>query len=140
MFRVSKIMNSGTNQPELFRLPTRENESYLVGTPLIMTAGMLTSPTNSETPEYIAAESASANEKSELLCYKVNDDMIFEATLTSPLSDYTIGKNYPIQPNDYGQGIGVIAADGDGPALLVGLGNSDDQFKNIGYIRFIKYY
>lgn len=79
MFKLVKIISSGTNVPDPIRLNTTAGVEYRTGCALVLTSGALTNAGPTTKPTHIALESAKADEKSTLLCYAITPGMIFEA-------------------------------------------------------------
>lgn len=112
MFILRKILSSGSNVPEPCRMPCTAGVAYTIGSALVITAGALTNATATDKPQYIALESAAADTKSDLLCYPVKPDMIFETK---------IGGN----PAGAKLGAKVILALTNGAATRVGISTTD---------------
>ena len=91
MFALKKILNSGTNVAEPVRIPTTAGVAYRAGSALVLTDGAVTNGTTQTMPDYIAAQSAAADEKKSILCYPISSNMIFEVPATTGAANLKIG-------------------------------------------------
>lgn len=135
MFKVTKILNSGSNVPEPCRMYTTAGVAYKIGTALTLTAGKLTNATEDDIPLYIAGENAAADQKSTLVCYPILPNMIFETTLYGSPSTAKCGTKVLLSCSD--EFADMVTPNGDeGVATIVdvrGVKKSGDKI----YVRFI---
>ena len=89
MFKLIRILNSGTNQPEPIRLPAQVNKTHYKGKLMKLVSGILMDITTTETPTHIVMEKKTAKPNDQtVLCYAVTPDMIFETeSCEEPSSD-----------------------------------------------------
>ncbi len=85
MFKLIKIQNAGVNLPEPIKM-SKGNTKINIGSALVLSAGKVTAPAATAKPAYIAMETASSDQ-SEVLCYEIFPNMLFETTVNaSPAS------------------------------------------------------
>lgn len=90
MFRPVRILNAGTNVPEIFRLPATAGTAYKAGDALVLTSGALTHATATVKPTYVAAADVGAD-STFIPVYAVTPNMIFEAPVTASPAALVIG-------------------------------------------------
>lgn len=120
MFRLVKILNAGTNVPELFRLPATAETAYHEGDALVLTSGALTHATATSKPTYVAAADAAAGVDT-VPVYAVTPDMIFEAPLSAAPTGLTVGSVVTLAVNSASAAYGVTATTTGGVATVVDL-------------------
>ena len=102
MFRLVKILYSGSNQPEPLRIPGVVGESYIKGQPMKLDEGRLTRVASDEFPSYMTMESKTVEEEGDtVLCYEITPNMIFDVTCYGDV----IGSFFGRKVNLYSDGI-----------------------------------
>lgn len=121
MFRPVRILNAGTNVPEIFRLPATAGTAYKAGDALVLTSGALTHATATVKPTYIAAADVGAD-STLVPVYAVTPDMIFEAPVTASPAALVIGSVVTLAVDGTGSNAyGVTATTTSGVATIVDL-------------------
>lgn len=121
MFRPVKILNAGTNVPEIFRLPATAETVYHAGDALVLTSGALTHATATSKPTYIAAADAAAGEAT-VPVYAVTPDVIFEAPLSAAPTGLVVGSAVTLAVDSSSSAAyGVTATTTSGVATIVDL-------------------
>ncbi|HBJ18270.1 MAG TPA: hypothetical protein DDY70_00780 [Clostridiales bacterium] len=121
MFRPVRILNAGTNVPEIFRLPATASTAYKAGDALVLTSGALTHAAATSKPTYIAAADTAAGE-SLVPVYAVTPDMIFEAPLSAAPTGLVIGSVVTLAVDSTGSNAyGVTSTTTSGVATIVDL-------------------
>lgn len=121
MFRPVRILNAGTNVPEIFRLPVMADTVFHAGDALILSSGRLTHATETVKPTYVAAADAPEN-ASTLAVYAVTPDVIFETPISASPASLTIGKAVTLSvESGTSAATGVTATTTNGVATIVDL-------------------
>lgn len=118
MFKVIKILNSGTNVPEP-RRAKNGNADVIYGSALNYTSGVVANSTATAKPDCIALCDAKANE--DVLVYDVTADMLFEATLTEEPTALNVGSAVTLAIDKNGCAYGVTATTTGGVATVYDL-------------------
>lgn len=91
MFKLVKILNSGTNVAEPQYIPTDEDTDYYAGSVIKIAGGVATNVNPTDTPSYVVCESVKYGTKKRLLCYKIDPNMVFEAPFSAPPVGLKVG-------------------------------------------------
>lgn len=134
MFKLIKILNSGTNVPEPCRLPKTQSLKIKIGMPLIITDGKLAACSATDKPTHIALANATASE-SYAICYEISKDMYFETVSTAVPSALILGKAYTLAADSDGFMYGITATANSGVATVVDICNA----KNAGDTVTVKF-
>ncbi len=118
MFRLIKIVNSGTNVPEPCKLPKPISLKIKSGMPLVMSDGKLAACTATDKPAYISISDAPSG-STEAVCYEVNASMHFETVASATPTALNIGKAYTLAIDSDGYVYGITAATTSGVATVV---------------------
>ena len=106
MFKLIRIENSGTNQPEPVRIPVHPSLNVIIGGAYILEGDRLNAGDRYKTPTHVALESAKPGEKNSVLCYRINENMIFEGpAFGTPIYIYSGMRNAVHVENNAGVGI-----------------------------------
>ncbi len=89
MFKLIKIQNAGVNTPEPVKM-SKGASKINIGSALVLNAGKVQAPAATAKPTYIALETAEAG-KSEILCYEIFPNMLFETTVNASPSTLKAG-------------------------------------------------
>ena len=112
MFKLVKIIGSGTNQPEPIRIPTGPSVSYKANCAYTIIDGFLADLTEDTPPTHIAIETVAADSKDTILCYRILDNMIFEVPVKGSFSSLHAGQKFKIDIDSEGSGIGITSVQG----------------------------
>ena len=126
MFKLRKILNAGSNIPEYCLLPVKAGLNYKRGCALILKEGVLCHPEATEAPTHVSVSDFASGEGSELICYKITPDMLFEALR----DDDTLlkrGDRFALRAED-GACLYLTRSD-EGAAVLYELPDTDEQRK-----------
>ncbi len=107
MFKLIKIENSGTNQPEPIRVPAFYDIGYESGDAYCIRNNVLIPIDDVLVPSHICLETLDYNEKRTVLCFKINENMIFETTSFTDGATYNIGEKYDVADGIVGQCTGI---------------------------------
>ena len=91
MFKLAKIINSGTNVPEPIRLPKALTFEIVAMTPLTLFEGGLLPFENADGPAYFPLENSSADDNDKVLCFKTQPNMLFEVPLIGDPENVYVG-------------------------------------------------
>ena len=120
MFKLIKIVNSGTNVSEPCKLPKSLTTTMKIGMPLILKDGKVSGCGETDKPTHIAMCNVGNGDK-EVLCYEVNSNMHFETIASISPTALSIGKTYTLAIDNDGIGFGVTAATTSGVATIIDL-------------------
>ena len=120
MFKLIKILNSGVNVPEPVRLPKSETASIKLGSALVLTDGEVASCSPTAVPEYVAAQNARSGESS-VLCYAVNENMIFETVFSTSPDGIALGQKVTLGTDADGAAVCVTSTTSSGVATVIDL-------------------
>ena len=129
MFRLIKIVNSGVNVPEIFKIPKSTSLKVKVGTALTVSGGYAAMCTSTATPTHIAAENAGAD-KDTVFCYAVNGNMLFETTVSAKPTSLALGDKVTLGSDADSCTVNVTATTTSGVATIVdlmGAANAGDK-------------
>lgn len=79
MFKLVKILSSGSNVPEPCKIPPAPDTSFKYGAALVLRDGMVFNAMADENPTYICGETTSSGKP--VTCYPILPNMIFETTI-----------------------------------------------------------
>jgi hypothetical protein len=100
--------------------PTTAAEEYAVGETLKLASGALTKASGTDTPVFIAQESATGAAGKKIAVYRIPKTMIFEVPLSADGSALAVGNKVTIASD----GLRVTATTASGVAELVELGGT----------------
>lgn len=120
MFKLIKILNSGVNVPETVKLPKSASASIKLGSALTLIDGEVTSCSATSAPQYIAAQNAKIGEDS-VLCYAVNENMIFETVFNASPDGVLLGHKVTLGTDADGATVCVTANTASGVATVTDL-------------------
>ena len=118
MFKLAKIEGSGTNQPSPVRLKTREGVEYVSGGAYRLADGELANIDETMLPTHIVIENLKPDSADTVLCYRVQDNMIFEVPTYANPSNYFAGIRYAIATSSVGAGIGIGKNNANGVIMV----------------------
>lgn len=118
MFKLVKILNAPSNNPDAFYLATNGDVSYAAGTPVhIDEDGLPANCTATDVPEYLVLEDAPAGGKTKMLAIRILPNMVFETTAGAALNGLTVGCRVQLHIKS-GKAIGVTGTTTSGVATL----------------------
>lgn len=118
MFKLVKILNAPSNNPDAFYLATNSDVGYAAGTPVhIDEDGLPANCAATDTPEYLVLEDAPAGEKTKVLAIRILPNMIFETTAGAALNGLSAGCRVQLHVKS-GKAVGVTATTTSGVATL----------------------
>lgn len=120
MFKLIKILNSGTNVPEPVKLPKPSTLSVKMGSALILADGAVANCTATAAPTYVAAQNAGTDAVS-VLCYCVSENMLFETTVNAAPTALKLGDKVTLGIDADGSAVNVSATTVSGVATVVDL-------------------
>ena len=118
MFKLIKILNSGTNVPEPRRVKNG-GASIVAGCALNYSAGAVVSSTATSKPDCIAMCDALAG--AEAFVYDITPDMLFEVTVTADPDALAVGNALTLAIDGNGIAYGVTATTSGGVATVYDL-------------------
>ena len=127
MFKLIKILNSGANVPEPCRIPKAEDTIIKAAEAMILTAGYAQSCPDAQKPEYISLACAAVGE-TEVVCYPVSPDMIFETAISASATALSVGDKVTLSKDTDGASYFVSATTSGGVATITDL----SEAKNAG--------
>lgn len=121
MFKFVKILSSGTNTPDCYRVKTTQDTAYKAGTLLSENLNCAVNlKSGTEKPAYLAMETLAPNEKEYILVCPITPEMIFEAEVTGYGAEYlSIGKKVCVAIDDEGFAYAITTITTDGVACVV---------------------
>ena len=134
MFKLVKILNSGVNVAEPYRLPTDKNSAYEIGAVAKIDAGTVKNAAATDMPTLIIAESAGAGEKDSILCARINPSMIFECQINSDPKDLKVGDRVTLAAVG-SSALGVSATTASGVAEIFDLADAKAAGDTV-FVRF----
>ena len=120
MFKLVKILSSCVTAPEFMLMPTAPDKTYEKGCLLVIDAyGRMDNPAQTAKPTHICAESAKANEKTEILVFPITPDMIFEAPVLTNAQNVKLGTKLGFAFNEYNCAYTLTGSTANGIATVV---------------------
>ena len=95
MFKLIKILNSGTNVPEPQILSKTLTSKLKAGVAVKMSVGKATACAATEKPSYIVLKTPE-DSQSKVLCHAVNENMLFETFINADPSALSVGDKVTI--------------------------------------------
>ena len=126
MFKLIRIENSGTHQPEPIRIPIHSSLNVRMGGAYILNGDILTAADRYKTPTHVALESAKPGEKDSVLCYRINENMIFEGPAFGCPRYIYLGMRNTVQVENKA-GIGISEESEGGTLSLVSRNNAEEE-------------
>ena len=120
MFKLIKIQNSGRNVPELEKLRKLSHIKIKAGEAIILDDGDIASCPATVVPPYIAFADADEN-CSNVVCYPVSKDIIFETTVKGDPRALLVGYKVTIGTDSEGNSTCVTSTTDEGIATIVSL-------------------
>ena len=129
MFKLKRIINSGTSAPEPIRLPKKTNTTFHPGELLRLGVNGLTACAYIDYPDFISLGTYSGDEA---VCFAVTEDMLFECECHDKTNTPRIGEQYDIYCDDY-TALELGNLNSEGAATILGVnGNTITvKFKRI---------
>lgn len=121
MFKIKRILNSGSNVPEPIRLPVTASTNYKIGSALALSSGALINCTATTAPKYIAAQNFKAGSGSSMLVYPITSEMILETTVSAAPTSLAIGNKVTLDVDSDSAAIGVTATTTSGVVTVFNL-------------------
>ena len=112
MFKLAKIEGSGTNQAEPIRIRTAPDLPYKAFCAYTLFDGFLAEADTEQPPTHIVLENLEPNEKETILCYRIQDNMVFEVTISGSFPQLSVGNKHALKVSDEGAGVGITSAIG----------------------------
>ncbi len=124
MFKLIKILNSGSNVPEPVRLPKGNNkicntEALRLENNKLIKCGYI------DMPDYISLGDFSGNY---VICYAVSEDMIFESIYTGD-ERIIVGSRYDMSTEPAGEVRNIGGINNEGPIVVLSHDNGVVTFK-----------
>ena len=135
MFKLAKILSSGSNVPEPCRLRAISSMEYCCGGALVLNDGELFNADAGQMPMFISAENVGPDESKEtLICYPITSDMIFEVpVIGNPSSLYVGAKVKLAEVNGFTSAVSDVTSGGVATVFSTnGAKKSGDRI----YVRF----
>lgn len=123
MFKLIKIQNSGVNVPEPQKFYKPSALKLKAGDALIIDNGGVTSCPATTTPTHISFSVGKYNEL-EVLAYEINENMIFETTVSGDPSSLMVGDKVTIGKDVDNSSANVTSTTASGVATIVDLMNA----------------
>ena len=96
MFKLIKILNSGSNLAEPVRLPIDRTYRYTVGAVATLEGGRLIPARATEIPTHLIGESPEDRSSDKIIAYEITSRMIFEVPIASDPARERIGRRLRI--------------------------------------------
>ena len=125
MFKLIKIQNSGVNVPEPQKFDKPAALKIKIGDALIIDNGGVVSCPPTTAPTHIAFSAGKYNEF-EVFAYAINENMIFETTVSEDPSSLMIGEKVTIGKDLDGSSANVTSNTSSGVATIVDLMNASE--------------
>jgi hypothetical protein len=119
MFKLIKILNSGSNVPEPIYLPVNGINAK-VGTAMNLTAGKLSHCSATVVPTHVLLKDVKTSDQV-ALCYKISPDMQFEAPVNGSCASLYAGAKVKLYTNADLAAVGVSNDTASGVAKIVSL-------------------
>ena len=119
MFKLTKILNSGINVPEVERIPAVSGINYNVGMAINASAGTAANCTATTKPTHVCAQKLGAGECDFVLCYPISADMLFEAPISASPASVAVGAKLTLALDESGRAYGVTATVTNGVATVI---------------------
>ena len=119
MFKLIKIENSGVNVPEPIALAKYTDTRICIGSALTVVGGKAVNCDTAAAPQYIAYENADES-ASEVLCYRISGDMLFEVATSAAPTSIAVGDKLTLAEDEDGC-IALVSATTGGCAEVVEL-------------------
>lgn len=132
MFKLAKILSSGSNVPELQKLPPAPDMSFKYGAALVLREGMAFNAMADETPTYICCENSTSGK--DITCYPITADMIFETTLNGDPANIYVGDKVKLS-SELGAAMAVSDVTSGGTITIFNLNGAKNSGDKI-YVRF----
>ena len=132
MFILKRILSSGSNVPEPQTLPATPDVSYKYGAAIVLREGIAFNTMAGEVPTYICCETAT--NASEVTCYAITPNMIFEAPIKGAPTNLYVGDKVKIS-TEQGYAMGVNDVTTDGYITIFDLNGAKKSGDKI-YVRF----
>lgn len=110
MFKLIKIEGSGSNQPEPIRMKCCDGVNYKTNHAYKLCDGSLAEAEDVAAPTHIAIETLKAGEKSTVLAFRIQDNMVFEAPVYGNINNFYVGCNYTLQVDSEGGAYGLYSS------------------------------
>jgi len=118
MFKLIKIEGSGSNQAEPIRIKSGPGISYKYGCAYVLCDGFLTNAEPNVLPTHIALENLGYDEKETVLCYRIQDNMIFEVPIKGNFESLSVGFKYTLDIDDEGAALGITSTTSGGVMMI----------------------
>ena len=132
MFKLIKILSSGSNVPEPRKLPSAPEMTYKCGAALVLREGTVFNAMTDEVPVYICGENSSSGNP--ITCYPITADMIFETTIKGDPTNLYVGDKVKLAM-DLGAAICVSDVTSGGFVTIYDLNGAKKSGDKI-YVRF----
>ncbi len=121
MFKLIKILNSGTSTPEPVYLKKKDGVKYSIASPLVIRVGEADNAAVGDRPTHISAE-CGEERSDKLLAFRISPDMVFETVITESPVGLAVGDRVKLAVGDDGVAYGVGAVSEDGAAEITDFG------------------
>ena len=132
MFKLAKILSSGSNVPEPQKLPVESDMSFKYGAAIVLRDGMAFNATVDEKPTHICGQNSKND--SAITCYPITADMIFETTIKGDPTTVYVGSKVKLS-TEQGAAVGVSNVTSGGTITIFDLNGATKSGDKI-YVRF----
>ena len=132
MFKLAKILSSGSNVPEPCKLPSAPDMSFKYGAALVVREGIVFNAMEGDMPTYICGENSSDGK--DITCYPITSDMIFETTINGDPTALYVGDKVNLH-SELGAAMGVNDVTSGGFITIFSLNGAKKSGDKI-YVRF----
>ncbi len=122
MFKLLKIESSGSNQPEPVKIKIYNANEYKRGCAYRLYDNYLLHLNEGDRPTHIACENSAVGEKDSILCFRIQDNMVFEVSVVGESNYYSQSKKYAVAIDSEGSGIGIKPSEENGYLLPYNFG------------------
>ncbi len=119
MFKLIKILNSGSNVPEPCRIPTG-GLAFKAGAALTVADGTAAPCGATQAPKFIAMANAEATD-TDVICYPVTPDMLFSVKVQENPAALKLFDKVTLYVDSDGMATGVTATTSSGVATVTDL-------------------
>jgi hypothetical protein len=129
MFKLIKILNSGSNVPEPVYLPS-SGISAKAGTAMTLSGGALAHCPATTAPSYVLLRDLKATD-TKALCFRISSDMLFETPIMGAPNALSAGSKVKLYVNSASAAVGVSADTASGVAKIVSLDGATSQGQTV---------
>ena len=131
MFKLIKVINSGTSVPELVKIKAADNKTYKAGAVYYVNEmGLTNTPSLDDDCKFIPIKTTVVDEKNDTVTgYIVCEEMVFETEHPNVDEPLWVGNSYTFQKDKDGDIIGISEVYGSDAKLI-----NTDSYETTGKV------